>query len=105
MIELYRDRDSSRIGHFQSILESEGIKTFIRNDTLAITEVSIPVFLPALCILDPADKDRAIELLRGFIESSEKAVTTELTCSACGEINPGNFEVCWNCGQEIQEGK
>ncbi len=29
------------------------------------------------------------------------APTPDVTCPHCGEQAPGNFEVCWNCGQAI----
>ena len=103
MIEIYRDREMTRVGHFQSLLESEGIKTFVRNESLAATEVSIPVFLPALCILDEADKDRAVAILEQHLAAANEAVKTEVVCPSCGETNPGNFEVCWNCGGDLAD--
>jgi hypothetical protein len=29
----------------------------------------------------------------------------EIDCSGCGEKNPGNFELCWSCGAEMDEGE
>ena len=103
MIELFRDKDMTRVGHFQSLLEAEGIKTFVRNESLSVTEAAIPVFSPALCILDEADKDRAVAILQQQIQASREAVKTEVLCPSCGETNPGNFEVCWNCRQDLIE--
>jgi len=30
---------------------------------------------------------------------AERLPEQHWTCTACGEENPGNFEVCWNCGE------
>ncbi len=27
----------------------------------------------------------------------------EWTCRSCDEPNPGQFEICWNCGEELHE--
>jgi len=27
----------------------------------------------------------------------------EWTCRSCEEPNPGQFEICWNCGEEVHE--
>ena len=34
MKDLFRERDFTRIGYFQSVLENEGIRTLIRNERL-----------------------------------------------------------------------
>lgn len=31
---------------------------------------------------------------------SRSSSTEEWTCKACGEESPGNFDLCWNCGEE-----
>jgi hypothetical protein len=28
-------------------------------------------------------------------------VTASARCSGCGEDNPANFQVCWNCGAAL----
>jgi diadenosine tetraphosphate (Ap4A) HIT family hydrolase len=98
MIELLRERDFTRIGHYQSILEGEGIRTFMRNANLSSTEVSIPAFLPVLCILDPDDHQRAWEVLRSYLDSTSIADSgEEWECPACHEMNPPSFDLCWSC--------
>ncbi len=94
MIELLRFREGEKVGLLQSILESEGIPTFIRNKD----ELVFPVYSPALCILNEADKDRAVAIIRDHLLSQPIEPGTERTCPHCGERSPGNFAACWNCG-------
>lgn len=37
-------------------------------------------------------------------EPEEQPEGPEWTCSGCGENNPANFELCWNCGGERPDG-
>ena len=94
----------TRVGYYQSVLEGEGIKTIVRNKDLngsGITEVPIPEFFPALCVMNEEDYEPALEILRRHVTENAAGSETEHSCVACGEINPGNFYVCWSCGKEV----
>lgn len=101
MKELLREREFVRVGYYQTILEAAGIATFMRNENLSVTEVSIPDFFPALCVVNDEDYDRAIAIIRDHEQKSKEAAAVDRTCSECGETCPGNFEVCWNCGASL----
>lgn len=103
MIEILREPDLVRIGPLRQMLESEGIRTFIRNESMPMVEAPIPVFQPALCIMDEADHSRALELIREF-ETPAGDPSVEIPCAACGETSPGNFASCWNCGAGLNVG-
>lgn len=106
MKEIFRERDLTRVGYCQSILEGEGIPTVVRNETLTgLTEFPIPDFFPALCVVNDEDYSRAIEVLRDRLARDESASSEEITCASCREPNPGNFEVCWSCGGEVRGGE
>jgi len=100
MRELLRQRDFTIVGYYQTILEGEGILTFVRNRDLTnvITDFPIPEFYPALCVMDDADYDRAVMILKEHLAPKAAAPPSDWVCS-CGEENPGTFEVCWACGQ------
>jgi hypothetical protein len=103
MKELFRERDFSRVGYCQSILEASGIATVIRNEQLTgLTEFPIPDFFPALCVVNDEDHGRAIAILRDHLAADASAADEEVECGTCGEQNPGNFEVCWNCGGPVR---
>jgi hypothetical protein len=97
MIELLRFREMEKVGLLQSILESKGIPTFVSNQD----QLAYPIFSPALCIMNEADKDRAVAIIRDHLQSKPVEPGTELICPNCGERSPGNFAACWNCGASI----
>ena len=100
MKELFRERDYTRIGYCQSILEEAGIETVVRNKDLVgmLTEVPIPEFFPALCVVQDEDHERALQILKDRMMSDGEKVHAEWACPECNEKNPGTFEVCWSCG-------
>lgn len=101
MTEVFRSQDSATIGYLQSLLESDNIRTYLRNEFVANTMIAIPEVTPALCILEDADVERGVMLIRDYIESSNRSSEEEQTCTNCGEVNPGTFGVCWNCDQSL----
>jgi uncharacterized OB-fold protein len=34
-------------------------------------------------------------------ETKGTQATIESQCAKCGELNPGAFELCWNCGGSL----
>jgi uncharacterized protein with PIN domain len=100
MTEVFRNRDSVTIGTIQSILESEGIRTYLRDEYGAST--AFPAVTPALYILEDEDVERGVELIRAYmVSSSASPKIDEQTCPQCGEISPGAFAVCWKCGEDL----
>ncbi|GAA5121339.1 DUF2007 domain-containing protein [Luteolibacter yonseiensis] len=95
MTEVFSSRDSATIGLLQSLLEAEGIRTYLRSEHAAT--VTYPAVVPALCILDEADVERGVELIRENLRQGEAGSEEEHTCPQCGEKSPGGFEKCWSC--------
>ncbi len=102
MKELFREQELTRVAFFKTLLENEGIPTFIRNEALIVTEIQIPEFYPALCVLNDEDYQRAVQLIREHLRADEKAAPPEIACPSCGESSPGNFDTCWNCGASLR---
>ena len=103
MIEIYRNHDSATVGALQDLLGTAGIRTYQRNEHASGTTVVVDVY-PALCVLDEADVERAVELIRDYTRTPEDQVPPELDCPKCGEKSPGTFDTCWNCGALIGGG-
>ena len=101
MKELFRERNQIGMSHYQSLLEAAGIPTFIRNENLSQLEAPIPVFMPALCVVNDEDFDKAVELIEANRLEAAEAPTAEQKCAQCGETNPGSFEICWHCGADL----
>jgi hypothetical protein len=104
MKELFRERDITRVHYFQGVLEENGIQTLIRNEFLTgsgVSEIPIPEFFPALCVLNDDDYVQAVAIIREHLTANQKGAQTEIKCDFCGETNPGNFEICWSCGNSV----
>jgi hypothetical protein len=85
----------------RGLLAHEGIDARVFNENAQSLMGEIPVHLawPEVWIVDEADTERARAIIRG-IERSPASTCTAF-CPNCGEENPGNFQVCWNCGRDF----
>jgi len=104
MKEVFRHSDAARVALLQTVLESAGFPTFVRNASTQQTLVAgvitaicpLPDFWPALCVMNDDDYPNAMELLCDA-EAPEAQARPEWTCPKCGESVPGHFTDCWNC--------
>lgn len=104
MRELFRERDYTKVGYFESVLEAEGIATIVRNKHLTMSglaEIPIPEFFPALCVMNDEDYEPAMEIIRKHLLENSVGVEREVACPGCGEMSPGNFDICWSCGGDL----
>lgn len=104
MKELFREQDITRVSYYKAVLETHGIPTLIRNEYLTgsgLTEIPIPEFFPALCVLNDDDYAPAVTIIREHLTTNQMDADVEITCASCGETNPGNFEICWSCDNPV----
>jgi hypothetical protein len=104
MKDLFREFDFTKVGYYQSMIESAGIKTFVRNRDLSglAGESSImPDLWPTLCVVQDEDYDRAMKIIQDSVMDNAGRSEMEVTCPSCKETNPGNFDFCWSCGEAI----
>lgn len=103
MKSVFVHQDTAQAGLVQSLLESEGIASFVRNQlTHTLVGISIigplRIFDPEVCIVNDDDHPRAMELLRRFQSpAAEGHDLHEWICPQCRERVPGTFEECWSC--------
>ena len=103
MTEIFRHANLIKVSLYQRKLEEQGISTLIRNESIAMTEIPIPVFYPALCIMNDKDHKKALEILKEVIKREQTEITSpDVNCPSCNETSPANFEVCWACAGELQ---
>ena len=98
MIKVYENFDFSRVGQVQSVLESHGIKTFIKNQfgSSVMGEVPFVEVVPQLYVLEDKDLERALQLIEQEAPKSEAA--EDWVCPDCGAEVDGHFARCWRCG-------
>lgn len=98
MRKIYENLEFTRVGHYQSILESEGIRSHLVNIGASASAGEIPFqqVFPELWVVDDAEYERALEVLRPYY-CHEFPVDSPWTCPACDEAIEGTFGECWNC--------
>ncbi|MCY1083008.1 hypothetical protein [Archangium lansingense] len=85
------------------LLTGSGLSVEVRGEALSplggeipSTETWVELWLPE------EEVERAKELQGEVEEGGEKAART-VECPRCKEENPGNFELCWSCEEELPE--
>lgn len=101
MRKIYEHIEFARVGHYQSILESNGIATLIKNTGASIGTGEIPFTetFPELWVVEDSEYDRAMELLEDY-QPPDTSDLTDWTCPNCGESVEKQFGECWNCGTD-----
>jgi len=103
MIMVFENFDFSRVGQMQSLLESHGIKTFIRNEygSSVVGELPFVEVVPQLFVLEEKDLEKARELL--LLDLPMEASVENWVCPECGVDVEGNFSRCWKCGMNRRD--
>jgi hypothetical protein len=103
VIKVFEDFDFSRVGRMRSLLESHGIRTFIRNEygSSVVGELPFVEVIPQLFVLERKDLERAQELLKLDLPIEQPA--PDWTCPECGAEVEGSFACCWNCGSAVSD--
>ena len=98
MRKLFDSIDFAKVGHYQSILESHGIETHLKNLTLSSIMGDVPFaeVFPELWVVNDADYDEALRLLQEHRDLVPPRAA-DWICPNCGEQVPKEFDVCWNC--------
>jgi hypothetical protein len=85
-----------------SQLEERGIRTHVRNVDLQGALGELPMTLrPVVCVVSDRDWADAVMVASEFEEAQRRDPGPPLTCGACGEESPGNFQVCWKCRTDL----
>ena len=80
------------------MLRHEGIDARVFNENAASIMGEIPVGAaqPEVWVTDTAYATRAGGMIEAFCKQRASGVVQ--FCGECGEQNPQEFEICWNCG-------
>jgi hypothetical protein len=83
------------------LLADRGIRAriFNANASSLAGELPIDAAMPQVWVDDPADERRAREVIEAFTLTPPSPTRR---CPACGEDNPGSFDLCWNCGAGLE---
>ena len=99
MIKVFEDFDIMLVGHYQSVLESNDIATFMKNQfgTSGAGELPFVEVVPQLWVLNEADAGRARALIQELHEEAGARSMKAWDCPACGTPQEPAFTHCWKC--------
>lgn len=102
MIKVFEDFDFSRVGQMQSLLESHGIRTFLKNEfgSSVVGELPFVEVIPQLFVLEEKDLEKANELISAEAPAAQPGA--DWVCSGCSAEVDGHFARCWNCGKALE---
>ena len=103
MIKVFEDFDYMRVGQMQSLLESQDIKTFLKNQFGfgGTGELPFVETVPQLFVLSEEDEERARQIITEAESSMVDAAAW--TCPKCGTEVEGTFTECWNCAEKEED--
>jgi len=98
---IYSAETLVQIEHIRALLQSEGIRTTVKNQYLSAGWGELPAFdcWPELWLVNERDAERARCLLREYLQP-EDSHSQDWLCAHCGERIEGQFGQCWNCGAD-----
>jgi len=99
MIKVFEDFDIALVGHYQSVLESNDIATFMKNQfgTSGAGELPFVEVIPQLWVLNEADVGRANLLIKELHEPQNSEEPQDWVCPGCGTALEAAFTHCWKC--------
>lgn len=99
MIKVFEDFDITLVGHYQSVLESNDIPTFMKNQfgTSGAGELPFVEVVPQLWVLNDADVERAKGLIKELHDSEGPEQPQAWICLKCGTPQEAAFTHCWKC--------
>ena len=104
MLKIFSHDDSFLIQQCRSELEAEGIPYLLKNEyargamgELPWQDVQLEIWLIDVSWLDKAKR------IIGTLTAIQQKTMNHWCCQHCGEMNEGNFRLCWHCQQPLNE--
>ena len=101
MKSVYSAPDLFSVEYYKSILDEEGIETYIRNTYLAGAAGELPPteVWPRLCVVDENDYQRAKVIVNHALDQQQReSQCNPWVCPQCNTHLEASFNVCWHCG-------
>lgn len=101
MLRLYTAANLPEAHLLRQWLAHAGIEAHVFNENAqsGMGEIPFTHAWPEVWIASAHDEGRARDVVRSFERPA--APRPDVFCPGCRERNPGNFEMCWNCGAAL----
>lgn len=98
MIKAYYSLDLTEAVLLRDHLIHNGVAASVRNK--GAVRIPYDGIASEVWVADDVNGDEVTTLIRGFLKTRKgpSAERSSWACPACGEQNPGEFELCWRCG-------
>ncbi|MCH8105040.1 MAG: DUF2007 domain-containing protein [Proteobacteria bacterium] len=101
MKKLYTHENRMIIYNLKNVLQDSGIESQITNEYASggIGDLAAFETWPELWVLNSNQFKQAESILDGILCGRSGP---EWYCRGCQELNDAAFELCWNCGREVE---
>ena len=101
MIRIYQAANLPQAHLLAGLLRHAGIAVRVLNENAqgGLGDIPFGEVYPEIWIEEPRDLTKASDIVKSF--ENAPLETGCVFCRACNEENPGNFELCWNCGERL----
>ncbi|ABI60383.1 putative signal transducing protein [Nitrosomonas eutropha] len=94
-----------------NLLEAHIIQDFLANAYIpsrlfneyaqgGVGEIPFTHAYPEVWVVRDLDYDRGRAIVAAYEQAPQ--ITDSVFCSQCGEENPSNFQLCWQCGAGLE---
>ena len=101
MLKIYSAANLPEAHLLLNLLQQAGISAQVLNTYAqgASGEIPFEQAYPQIWLEDERDKVLAEKIINNYEATSPN--TEWIYCRGCGERNPVNFEICWQCGKDF----
>lgn len=103
MIRVYIAENLADAYLVSNLIRSCGIKTHVFNEFAlgAMGELPFTHTWPEVWVEKDSDESRALDIIAQ--RPIETHLDEEVQCTNCEQLNPANFEICWNCATRLKD--
>lgn len=93
---IYTHENLVLVVHAKNLLEQQGLPAILKNEFArgAVGDISALSAWPEVWVMNDADYDAAVKIIREAVMESHSG---SWTCTTCNEENDGSFDFCWSC--------
>ncbi len=103
MIRVYIAENLADAHLVSDLIRGFGIDTRVFNEFSngAVGELPFTHTWPEVWIVDDRDETQALEIIANRAVRATRS--GEVSCSNCEQLNPANFDICWNCSAALDD--